>query len=429
MILSKYIKKFPCDNDSEYIILYSTRKASAIRIEREMFDDIKEGNISDEDVELLSDLEFLVTSEKTEREELENYIEYRDNLGTEVRVTVVLNLDCNFNCTYCIEGKIKGKHYFSKDNEDLLFKFIEDLFTNDKDSLRIDFYGGEPLLSKDLIRSISEKAIKFVKKRDAKYSFNMVSNGSLLTRKTAEEFSKLCFEGVQITLDGNRENHDKNRPFVNGSPSFDIILKNIKESYQFCKIIINCNYQESNYKEFLKLPEFLKKESLGPDKIDIIFTPVIDQTLDQTAQGYTRGFSNTLPWMVEAEMSLRAELVQTGYDIKDIVPTVCMIERKDMFYIHYNGDIYKCPNFLNHPKFVIGNLKDGIKDYTESHKLGIWKKEKCFHCEYLPLCFGGCRFFSLIRHGNIDEIDCWKEYYDINLETLVKQDLRSKGVL
>jgi uncharacterized protein len=429
MILSKYLKIFPCDKDPDNLILYSTRKASAIRIDKEMFTDIKKGGISDEETDLLSDLEFLVESKAVERRDLENYILDRDNLDTEVKITVVLNLDCNFDCPYCIEGKIKGKHYFSKDNIEHLFRFIEKRFTKEKDTLKIDFYGGEPLLSKDLIRSISNRAIEFTKKRDAKYLFKMVSNGSLLNGKTAKEFSALGFEGVQITLDGNRDIHNQNRPFTNGKPSFDIVLNNIKESSKYCKVTVSCNYQEHNYKEFVKLPQFLNDEGLGPDKIDIIYTSVTDSTLDETADGYTRGMTNTLPWMIGAERSFRSELVRLGYRIGDIVPSACMVERKDMFYVHYNGDIYKCPNFLSNPQFIIGNLKDGIKDYSESHKLGIWKNERCFNCEYLPLCFGGCRFFSLIRDGHIDNIDCWKEYYDINLETLVKQDLKSTGVI
>lgn len=428
MHLSKYIKIFP-DKNPENIILFSTRKASAIRIDQETFQDIKSGNLTDENVEILTELEFLTPSLEKEREEMENYISDRESNYTVLKLTVVLNLDCNFDCPYCIEGKIRGKHYFSKENEDLLFDFIEKRFTSEKDTLRIEFYGGEPLLSKDMIRSISKRALDFTDKRDAKFLFKMVSNGSLLNGKTAEEFSEIGFEGVQITLDGNREIHNRNRPFANGKPSFDIVLKNIKESCEFCKVTVLCNYQKENYKEFLKLPEFLFNEGLGPDKIEIIYSSVTDSTLDQTASGYTKSFSNTHPWMIDAERSFREELLKFGYKFDDIVPSACMIERKDMFYIHYNGDIYKCPNFLNNPKFIIGNLKEGISDYTESHKLGIWKNERCFNCEYLPLCFGGCRFFSLIRDGHIDNIDCWKEYYDLNLETLVKQDLRSQGVL
>lgn len=71
-----------------------------------------------------------------------------------------------------------------------------------------------------------------------------------------------------------------------------------------------------------------------------------------------------------------------------------------------------------------GNVKTGIKDYHESHKLDIWKREECLDCEYLPMCYGGCRYLKLLRDGHIDGVDCKKPQFDATLETLVKQDLK-----
>ena len=54
-------------------------------------------------------------------------------------------------------------------------------------------------------------------------------------------------------------------------------------------------------------------------------------------------------------------------------------------------------------------------------KLGMYKNPEC---AYLPLCFGGCRYMTYVRDGNIDQLDCKKEYFDASLETLLKQDIR-----
>lgn len=42
----------------------------------------------------------------------------------------------------------------------------------------------------------------------------------------------------------------------------------------------------------------------------------------------------------------------------------------------------------------------------------------------LPLCFGGCRYMKLVRDGNMSGVDCKKQYYDVTLEALVKQDIK-----
>ncbi len=67
----------------------------------------------------------------------------------------VMNLDCNLACTYCYEGKQRGHHYMSTETADLLVKYCEENFLQQGKDLIIDFYGGEPLLSLDLIKSIS----------------------------------------------------------------------------------------------------------------------------------------------------------------------------------------------------------------------------------------------------------------------------------
>jgi uncharacterized protein len=71
----------------------------------------------------------------------------------------------------------------------------------------------------------------------------------------------------------------------------------------------------------------------------------------------------------------------------------------------------------------IGNIRTGVTDYTQSHCTGHWKCDQCLDCAYLPLCFGGCRYLTLLRHGAITGVECKKEFLDATLETCVKQDL------
>jgi uncharacterized protein len=74
--------------------------------------------------------------------------------------------------------------------------------------------------------------------------------------------------------------------------------------------------------------------------------------------------------------------------------------------------------------FEAGDLENGPTDYSSSYKTGIWNNEECMDCEYLPLCFGGCRFVKFVRDGNINSTDCQRKFFDTCLETLVKQDIK-----
>ena len=102
-----------------------------------------------------------------------------------------------------------------------------------------------------------------------------------------------------------------------------------------------------------------------------------------------------------------------------------MIEFKADIVINWDGSLYKCPGFIGWKGLEIGNVRTGIKDYKKSHKLDFWKKQECLDCEYLPLCFGGCRYMKLLQEGKIDDVDCRKPYLDATLETFIKQEIKN----
>jgi len=92
--------------------------------------------------------------------------------------------------------------------------------------------------------------------------------------------------------------------------------------------------------------------------------------------------------------------------------------------VNFDGILYKCPAFIGHEAYAIGDLKTGLRDYAQTYKLGIWKNEECVECAYLPLCLGGCRYMSFLRNGAINDLDCQKLHLDAFLETAIKQDLK-----
>ncbi len=103
-----------------------------------------------------------------------------------------------------------------------------------------------------------------------------------------------------------------------------------------------------------------------------------------------------------------------------------MMEIQGNIVVDYDGTFYKCPGLIGREWFKVGDLRTGIKDYRESHDLDSWKTDECLNCEYLPLCFGGCRFMKLLKDGNMKGVDCKKPYFDATLETFIKQEIKYK---
>lgn len=426
MHLSHYLKTYSYAEDPCHLC-FSTKKASKVLLKKETYQALKKGKLSSSDEALLSKLGMVVHDREEEKQSVLDFYDMLNAKNSVLNIIVVLNLDCNFGCVYCFEGDMKGKLYMSNETADHLINFIKKRFTKDKKSLIIDFYGGEPLLSIGRIKSISQAMKSFVESRNAAYSFTLVTNGSLFKREVAEELILLGLKGIKITLDGPAEIHNQSRPFKSGAPSFDAIMRNIKETCDLVKIGIGGNFDSNNYEKFVSLLDYFEKEGLTPEKIsEVKFDPVMKQPKGVASPNDYNGgcMSINEPWVSKASTLLREEILKRGYHTLTLVPMPCMTEVADSYVVNFDGVIYKCPALLGKEGFAAGDVRTGVNDYADTYKLGMWKNDECIECEYLPLCFGGCRYMTYMRNGSIDKVDCKKAYLDTTLETLIKQDIK-----
>jgi uncharacterized protein len=424
---SNYLKAFTHADKEDLLLLFSTRHCSKITIKKDTWKASESCTLTPENEAVLKRLGMLVYDREEEKRSISCVFEELNRNNTSIDIIAVLNLDCNFACKYCYEGDLKGRIYMSEATAASLIDFIRKRFDQNKKALHLDFYGGEPLLSLNLIRNISGPLNQFTKERNASYTFGLVTNGSLFKRKAAEELVSLGLKTVKITLDGPAHIHNKNRPFKSGAESFEIIVRNIKETCDLAKIAIGGNFEDNNYREFPALLDRLIAEGLTPDKIaQVKFDPVMKRSDRVTSiTDFNDGCMSTdEPWVMEAAIFLREEILKRGFRTPGIRPSFCSIENHNSYVVNHDGMLYKCPGFIGMKEFEAGDLKKGPTDYSSSYKTGIWNNKECMECEYLPLCFGGCRFIKFVRDGKIDSPDCQRKYFDTCLETLVKQDIK-----
>ena len=426
MYLSRYIKTYPCRENPSSLLLFSTRRLSKIIVPCSVMKAIEAGTLTPRDEQTLSRLGFLVSDPDAERREMLDALAEMNSHGDKGHIMAVMNLDCNLACPYCFEGNRKGEHYMSAGTADLLVDYASENCIQRGKNVGIDFYGGEPLLSLGLIKDISRKLKDLSEKRGLVYSFTLVTNGTLLTRKSVEELAALGLKSAKVTLDGPPESHDDSRPFVSGKGSFDVILKNIKEVCDLIKVQVGGNYSRENYPEFPRLLDLLMSEGLTPDRLSVVMFAPITKTLGEyMLPEFSEGCNSVdEPWLIEASEYLREEILRRGYKTPKVGPSICMIESDDFLVVNHDGTLYKCPAFIGYPDLEVGDLKTGLKDFSESHNLDVWKKDMCLDCAYLPLCFGGCRFLKLLQDGAMDDVECRKDFLDATLETFLLQDLK-----
>ncbi|HEY6011990.1 MAG TPA: geopeptide radical SAM maturase [Nitrospirota bacterium] len=424
MPLSRYCTIFPHPDDPGLVLLFSTRTTAAVTVPKVMINEIAQGRISHEEEESLVTLGMLVQSHDAEQQDMAGYIDEMNRMSKALRMIVVMSLDCNLACPYCFEGTRKGKFYLSEKTADDLVSFIQGN-AEGRAEIGLCFYGGEPLLSTKRIIEISEKLRTCSDAKGIKYSFSLITNGTLLTRPVVEELKMFGLRSCRVTLDGPRGLHDRSRPFRSGAGTFDIIIRNLEQAAGAIDVHVNGNFTEANYRAFPGLLDLLVGSGLGPDRISSIgFYPVFNEGTRVSPDFHDGCTSTDELWVAEAGTFLRGEILARGYRTEEVEPSACMIERTDHLVVNWDGSLYKCPGLIGRKEFCAGTVLTGVVDHASAHGIGNWKNAECLACKYLPLCFGGCRYLKLIREGALTGVDCKRAYFDRALEALVLQDVK-----
>ena len=423
MYLSPFLKIWP--DGPGHFLLYATRRCAVVRVPAKTLRQIEEGAIPESDQKTLARLGILVADPDTEKAELLNRFAEANRLSRRFSAIVVLNLDCNLACPYCFEEGVRGGSYMAPDTADLLVEMIERDQLSQGRQVSLDFYGGEPLLSRDLIGSIAARLQKSSAEKGLPFSFSLVSNGNLLTRPVAKELKALGLHGAKVTLDGPREVHDRSRPFASGKgSSFDAIIRNLGAVWDVIDLQIGGNYTRDNYPEFLRLLDYLLAVGLTPQKLRMVqFNPVIKTVGSPALPDFRTGCDcANEEWLSAAALFLRDETLKRGFTVPKPGPAGCVVEFVNDLVINIDGAIYKCPAFVGREGFAVGDLRSGITGDGSVYNPDVWKKPECLDCAYLPHCFGGCRFMKFVRDGNIADVDCWKPFLDATLEGCIRQD-------
>ena len=146
---------------------------------------------------------------------------------------LVLTGKCNLRCEYCVYNDKYPKE-INYDDTDMDFETakiaIDQYFglfaeRRKRGFFKIPsvlFYGGEPLLHKDLIRQV----VEYIEKKKYICNYYMTTNGLLLDK----EFALFCVNKdfrLTFSLDGYQYNHDRNRVTINKEPTFELAVYNI----------------------------------------------------------------------------------------------------------------------------------------------------------------------------------------------------------
>lgn len=155
------------------------------------------------------------------------------------KIMLIITENCNLRCVYCYE---QSKRASVMDFETAR-KILDYSFANMEgyDGMTIELHGGEPFLNFDLIKKIDS----YVMEHYSQWSvlFRTITNGTLVHGEVQEWLQERKDRyWVMLSLDGNEEEHDANRKYVNGRGSFQSIdLDFFTDTWEYCPVSMTVN--------------------------------------------------------------------------------------------------------------------------------------------------------------------------------------------
>lgn len=373
----------------------------------------KNGDVSifsAEELEILTELEFLVPKDFDDKIKYINGITYNvskyNNHKDSLKIDFALTNKCNFCCPYCFEKEELNKcdkdisKHLTQTAADLL-KYISVSLSRGVKNLEVVFYGGEPTLEKEFVLNFIKDVQTLCDASNAKFEYVFVTNGFLFDEDFINKLNPQTCKFIQITLDGEKEFHNSRRTNFNKINTFDTLIYNINNlvSKKF-KTVIRLNVDKTNYqsiKSLLKSIDDLCKYNTDENYLSVDIARVFGSEFSFDLFEYER---------------VREELVDIAVDKSLMLfrigakplTTFCIAESlSNDLVVDCFGVLYRCWNNVFNNDYKIGTIKELLArdcdpyetskqtiEFVEQYSLEKVNKGKCLDCIYCKYCQGLC---------------------------------------
>lgn len=315
---------------------------------------------------------------------------------------------CNLRCLHCYQNEYSASEDLSEIQlQSILNQYIQ-LLTRWGINGHINITGGEPLANKHLFPLLEN-----IHLHKHLCGFAILSNGTFMTHDIAKHLKKLGCAFFQISIEGNRETHDK----IRGEGNLEKCIKALeilkKHNIQTMVSFTSSKLNVDSFNEVVKFCKRnrvdvlwtdrhipmgnglgLSKELLQPQEVDVFFAKIYQ---------WHRKLKRS--WFKKTELRMHRALnflASEKHGCNCYRPYKCSAGRT-LLTIMPNGDLVPCRRM----PIIIGNLaKENIEDlYENSTLLRMLRKNNhaypgCEKCTHWEVCNGGLRCLSYAYYGN-----------------------------
>lgn len=405
---------------NDQVLLYNTFTTSLVELSEDLYQAVfVKNDYSLPEVSVLYDMGFLVNDAYDEIKAMEKIrCDVIENSSEKIaNIIIAPTLECNAHCFYCFEnGYRKGK--MTIETADALIDFLAENWNGKK--LGITWFGGEPLLAREIIDYVSSK----LQERKINYGCRITTNGSLFTKQLALKAKELWqVEKVQVTIDAVGDEYNRIKKYDKCyEDAFSTVIQNIETILWLgihAKVRINFDPVEQN--KALDVMNYLLERFEHSEYLKIYFAPI--DADDEIVKNISNEFDEyeEHPYISLIKFGRLHHLYRGFPDMEDddseeyeydqhsilkklkIYPSPinCYATCPNVFSIDPNGDIYKCHRALGRKEYASGNIKTGIEE-NNAYKFFCNTEltyDECKTCSILPICQGGCKINAKFYSG------------------------------
>lgn len=329
--------------------------------------------------------------------------------GTAQTVTFVVTEECNLRCKYCyISHKASDKRM----NFETAKKFIDLILSdqiNHAAAVILEFIGGEPFLEIELIDKISDyfklRAFELQHPWYWNYRFSFSTNGINYNSKEVQNYIEKNRGKISIgiTIDGNREKHDLQRVFPDGSGSYDAVVSNIPLYLKQFKSSTKVTFASDDLK-YLK-DSIVNLWNIGITEVaaNVVFENVWKRNDEILFENQLKELAD---YVIENQLftkykcTLFDDMIGGYLGQEQLDRTSCGAGK--MMAVDAAGNIFPCIRYKgysldNKEEWIVGNVDNGIDmDRVRPFIVAATKyqsDEECNRCSIGSGC-GQCQGFS-----------------------------------
>ncbi|MCR4342309.1 MAG: radical SAM protein [Patescibacteria group bacterium] len=320
---------------------------------------------------------------------------------------------CNLRCGYCFYND-KDQSTHSIMDFELLEKFLSEYILLFNENLSFIWHGGEPLLAgipffEEAVRIQSSNT------RNGQKVQNFIqTNATLINDEWAELFKKYQFR-VGISLDGNKESHDRFRKNNNDKGTFSSVMRGLEIIRKhgikpgFIQTITSSSLS-STKENFHFFADELGIKKWGTN----VYLDLEQNGLKSNSHGLT---NKQLTRFLKEQINLWLDKDDPNLALREIENFIAVIFGKKSsgcsfngscsgyFCLEYDGRIYPCDRSSGQPNFLLGDIsRSSLLDILNGSERMNYAKgvndlhQDCIMCKWEKACHNGC---TMHRKGGV----------------------------